>query len=64
MDKNQKLATAVRMLKVAEKTVQEEYVKGHVSNIYAKDSAYRKACYRADKLSSIVQNLGHELGLI
>ena len=57
MNTEMKLATALRMVKVAGKAVEREYAKCHTGNIYAKGSKYREACYRLDSLVRIIENI-------
>jgi hypothetical protein len=63
MNKQTKLATATRMLAVAMAAVEREYADCHTGKIYAKDSNYRKACYRANELTYMVNTLQRELGI-
>lgn len=63
MNKQTKLETATRMLAVAQKAVEREYADCHTGKIYAKDSNYRKACYRVNELTYIVETLQRELAL-
>ena len=61
MDKQVKLATAIRMQKVAQKAVNEYYGYNELGSERAKK--YKEACYRNDELGHIVRTLKQELGM-
>ena len=63
MNKNIKLSTAIRMLKVATNAVNFEYANAKGGDNYAQGSKLSQALYRADQLRRIIDNTSRELGL-
>ena len=61
MDKQMKLATALRMHEVAQKAVREYY--GYDTRDTERVKKYKEACYRNDELGHIVRTLQQELGV-